>query len=226
EKLPDSVLFALERVRHESLAVRREGSQGRVSWLLRVAAVVFLAGMGWFYIRDGGQKQLVQLTALPGADGPGATEKNDYSELLRNVPYSEPQVSQKETGLKHSPVAQTVQGSPEAMPVARVSVISPSGAIVSTRPTVEWSSGDAPGQRYDVWILSSAGDYRSAPSLFKAENVVSPVEFSTLKPGRPEQGDALEPGLEYRVLICLAGKGRLAGVPASFRVAPKNPQRP
>jgi hypothetical protein len=248
EKLPESLLFALERARLEALEVRRRTAQGKVSWMLRIAAVVFCAGLGWFWVRDGSLEEMLQLTSRPGAVSPSTNGDLDYSQLLKEIPFPEelegtgnggysallkemesamagksgPQAARQDPSLKRPSVAQPAQGSQDAVSVAQVSVIFPIGAMVGTRPTVEWSSRDKPGQMYDVWILSASGDYRSAPGLFKAEKVVSPVEFSAFKRGRPEQGDALEPGMEYRLLVCLAGKGRLAGVPLPFRVAPKS----
>jgi hypothetical protein len=109
---------------------------------------------------------------------------------------------------------------PQPVRTARVVVTSPGDEIQSTRPRIAWTNRDAPGQRYDVWILPGSGDPLTVPALFKKENVVSPVEFARLesvKGGAGVEAPALEPGGEYRVLVCLAGAGRMAGVPVNFR---------
>lgn len=107
---------------------------------------------------------------------------------------------------------------PRSTATARVVVTSPGDSIASTRPTVAWNSKDALGQLYDVWILPGNGDHLTAKALFKAEKVVSPVQFAALKPASADA--ELHPGGSYRVLICLASAGRMAGVPVPFSVAP------
>lgn len=106
---------------------------------------------------------------------------------------------------------------------ARVVVTSPGDAITSTRPTIAWSSKDKPGQKYDVWILPAEGDHLTAPTLFVAKGVTSPVPFEQLQPGKDTAAPALQPGTSYRVLICLADAGRRAGVPIPFKVKPAAP---
>lgn len=112
---------------------------------------------------------------------------------------------------------------PVGTPTARVVITSPGDEISDTRPTVAWNSKDKPGQKYDVWILPAEGDFRdaaAAPTLFKAEGVTSPVAFDVFKPGQGVSDSALKPGTEYRVLVCLADAGRLAGVPVPFKIKP------
>jgi hypothetical protein len=103
---------------------------------------------------------------------------------------------------------------------AKITLTAPGSVTGSTQPDIAWESRDKPGQPYDVWILPAEGDHLTAPALFKAEAVTSPVTFAALKPGKGQTDAALKPGGDYRVLICLAGAGRLAGVPVTFKVSP------
>ncbi len=112
-----------------------------------------------------------------------------------------------------------LQFRPQSVRTARVVVTSPGDEIESTRPRIAWTSRDGASQRYDVWILPAEGDPLTVPALFKRENVVSPVEFSALEPGKGVLATALEQGTDYRVLVCLAGAGRMAGVPVHFRTS-------
>lgn len=109
---------------------------------------------------------------------------------------------------------------PKSTPTARVVVTSPGDEITDTRPTIAWNSKDKAGQKYDVWILPAAGDYLTAPVLFMTKGVTSPVTFDSLKPGKGMTDIALQPGTDYRVLVCLADAGRMAGVPIHFKVKP------
>jgi hypothetical protein len=109
---------------------------------------------------------------------------------------------------------------PPATPTARVVVTSPGDVISETRPRIAWNSKDKPGQKYDVWILPAEGDHLTAPALFVAKEVTSPVRLDEMKPGPEMLGAELEPGKDYRVLVCLAAVGRHAGVPVPFRVEP------
>jgi hypothetical protein len=70
-----------------------------------------------------------------------------------------------------------------------------------------------------VWILPEGADQKTAPSLFVAENVRSPLDFASLKPGpaNPEKEPALKPGTRYLALVCLAGGGRMAGITVPFQ---------
>ena len=102
--------------------------------------------------------------------------------------------------------------------VARVVITSPGDTIASTRPTIAWTSKDAPGQRYDVWILPANGDHLKVPALYKAENVISPVQFANFRSGKENPEPELQPGGSYQVLVCLAGSGRMAGVPVPFKI--------
>jgi hypothetical protein len=112
---------------------------------------------------------------------------------------------------------------PSDTPTARVVITSPGDVINDTRPTIAWTSKDKPGQKYDVWILPKEGDFRdavAAPTLFKAERVTSPVDFISFKLGKGVATPTLQPGTDYRVLVCLADAGRMAGVPIPFKVKP------
>lgn len=110
----------------------------------------------------------------------------------------------------------------EAIQVARVVITSPGDVVSTTRPRIAWTSKDTPGQRYDVWILPAKGDQRSAPTLFVAKGVTSPVEFAALKAGEGLTTAELQAGTDYRVLVCLADAGRMAGVPVPFKTAPSS----
>lgn len=109
---------------------------------------------------------------------------------------------------------------PREVGTAHVVITSPGDAISSTQPTIAWNSKDKPGQKYDVWILPSEGNHLEVPELFKAERVTSPVSFASLTPGKDIPQSTLQPGRDYRVLVCLADSGRLAGVPIAFKVNP------
>lgn len=107
---------------------------------------------------------------------------------------------------------------PRGTPTANVALTSPSATISDTQPVIAWNSKDKPGQKYDVWILPADGDHLTAPALFKAEKVTSPIAFTAMKPGKDITDTALKAGMDYRVLICLADAGRMAGVPVEFKV--------
>lgn len=116
---------------------------------------------------------------------------------------------------------QFIQPKPPAGTMARVTITSPGDLITTTRPTIAWTSKDRPSQRYDVWVLPEEGDHLTVAPLLVAEDVTSPVSFEKLRPetsviteGEPE----LEEGRAYRVLVCLADGGRIAGTPIPFRV--------
>ena len=109
---------------------------------------------------------------------------------------------------------------PTATPTARVVITSPGDVISETQPRIAWTSKDAPGPKYDVGILSAEGDHLTAPALFVAKSVTSPVSFTQLQPGPEAAATGLKPGTVYRVLVCMADAGRMAGVPIPFRVNP------
>lgn len=106
---------------------------------------------------------------------------------------------------------------------------SPMGTVTTTQPEIAWEN--APGKHYSVWILPKEGDYTTAPALFVAKNVRSPLPFSALKPGQdlPPDKKELDPDKEYRLLVCYhdagsAGPGeRIAGTPVPFRIVPAAP---
>lgn len=116
---------------------------------------------------------------------------------------------------------QFIQPKPPAGTMARVTITSPGDLITTTRPTIAWTSKDRPSQRYDVWVLPEEGDHLTVAPLLVAEDVTSPVSFETLRPEGAEQSGKegeLETGRAYRVLVCLADGGRMAGTPVPFRV--------
>ncbi len=105
--------------------------------------------------------------------------------------------------------------------MAKVTITSPGDLITTTRPTIAWTSKDRPSQRYDVWVLPEEGDHLTVAPLLVAEGVTSPVSFEKLRPEGMEQSGAiggLVSGRAYRVLVCLANGGRMAGTPVPFRV--------
>lgn len=107
---------------------------------------------------------------------------------------------------------------PHASATARVVITSPADEITETAPRIAWNSKDKPGQKYDVWILPGGADHLSAPALFVAKSVTSPLRFEDMQPGPGAGPVVLQPGTEYQVLVCLADAGRMAGVPVPFRV--------
>lgn len=109
---------------------------------------------------------------------------------------------------------------PSATPTAHVVITSPGDVISETQPRIAWTSRDAPGQKYDVWILPAEGDHLTAPALFVAKSVTSPISFTQLQPSTEVAATSLQPGTDYRVLVCLADVGRMAGEPIPFRVTP------
>ena len=104
----------------------------------------------------------------------------------------------------------------------KIVVLAPRGETGITKPTLVWEA--TPDQRYDVWILPPEGSHLQAPALFTAKSVRPPLDFSELKPA-PALADEsrptsrLEPGTDYRLLVCLADAGRVAGVAVPFRTA-------
>jgi hypothetical protein len=109
---------------------------------------------------------------------------------------------------------------PTSTPTARIVITSPGDVISETHPRIAWTSKDRPAQKYDVWILPAEGDHLTTPALFVAKSVTSPVSFTQLQPGAEAAATTLQPGTDYRVLVCLADAGRMAGVPVPFKVKP------
>jgi len=113
---------------------------------------------------------------------------------------------------------------PRILPKAGVSVADvellapdPSAPSPFADPVFVWESGDESGQRYDVWILPEGGDQLESEALYLAEDVVSPLPLRAMRRGGT-LATALPQG-GYQVLICLAGQGRLSGVPRPFAIA-------
>jgi hypothetical protein len=94
--------------------------------------------------------------------------------------------------------------------------MAPRGVTGFTAPSLVWTN--EPGRDYDVWILPPTGDVATVPALYKAEKKRSPLAFSDLRPA-PGAPAALQPGQDYRLLVCVASLGRHAGVAVPFSVA-------
>ena len=112
---------------------------------------------------------------------------------------------------------------PSAPSSKDIAVLAPRGDTGFTQPTIAWDA--RPDQRYDVWVIPADGDKNQVPALFVAKGVRPPVAFSDLKPtpalaeqSRPTS--RLEPDTDYRLLVCLADAGRIAGIAVPFRTAP------
>ncbi len=102
----------------------------------------------------------------------------------------------------------------KAPPIASAA-LAPRGSTGLTQPLIVWDN--KPDQKYDVWILPPEGSQTDAPALFTAKNVRSPIAFNDLKPTDAAQGQKeLQPGKPYRLLVCFASLGRLAGVTVPF----------
>ncbi|MEA3207976.1 MAG: hypothetical protein QOE70_1033 [Chthoniobacter sp.] len=104
-----------------------------------------------------------------------------------------------------------------------IAILGPRGETGFTQPLIVWDA--KPDQRYDVWILPPEGSHLDAPALFVAKGVRPPVAFAELKPtpSLPEQSrptTRLEPDTDYRLLVCFAEAGRVAGVAVPFHTAP------
>lgn len=123
-------------------------------------------------------------------------------------------------GVLATPAMLWLTRGPENVIATASPALAPRGETGMTQPTLVWEN--AAGQDYDVWILPEGADQQSAAALFVANEVRSPVTFSTLKPGpaNPEKAPALKPGTRYLALVCLAGKGRMAGVTVAFETSP------
>lgn len=101
-------------------------------------------------------------------------------------------------------------------------VLAPRGETGLAQPTLIWEA--EPNQRFDVWILPAEGSHVDAPALFVAKNIQPPVAFADLQPGPVLQGQtdasrALAPNTQYRLLVCIANAGRLAGTTFPFHTA-------
>lgn len=102
---------------------------------------------------------------------------------------------------------------------ASIAVLAPRGITGATQPRLVWDA--KPGQQYDVWILPPEGSHIDAPALFTAKNVRPPIAFSELKPGKGLEETSrptsrLEPDTDYRLLVCIANAGRVAGIAMPF----------
>jgi hypothetical protein len=103
-----------------------------------------------------------------------------------------------------------------------IAVLAPRGETGFTQPTFVWDT--KPGQKYDVWILPPGGS-PTDPALFTAKDVEPPLEFARLQPTPLANEETrpttrLEPGTDYRLLVCIAGAGPVAGIAVPFHTAP------
>jgi len=112
---------------------------------------------------------------------------------------------------------------PPAASSKDIVILAPRGETGFTQPTIAWDA--KAGQRYDVWILGAEGSHLDAPALYIAKGVQPPLSLAALQPGPALQGQpnpraTLLPGTDYRLLVCLADAGRIAGIAVPFRTAP------
>jgi hypothetical protein len=77
-------------------------------------------------------------------------------------------------------------------------------------------------QLYDVWVLPSDGPFEKVAAIFETKGVRSPVSFDRLVTAKPSPSGprGLEPGKDYRLLVCIAGAGRIAGTAVPFSTSP------
>lgn len=104
-------------------------------------------------------------------------------------------------------------------PMAKVTLLAPDPADPSpyADPVFVWDNKDAPGQRYDVWVLPKGGDQLTAKPLYVAKDTISPLPLAAME--KAEGANANLAGGDYELLICFAGVGRHAGVTRSFAIA-------
>ena len=104
-------------------------------------------------------------------------------------------------------------------PMAKITLLAPDPADPSpyADPVFVWDNKDAPGQRYDVWVLPKGGDQLTAKPLYVAKDTLSPLPLEAMK--KAEGVTTNLAGGDYELLICLAGVGRHAGVTRSFAIA-------
>ncbi len=90
----------------------------------------------------------------------------------------------------------------------------------ATQPTFAWTNAKDPGQLYDVWVLPADGsDAETAPAMFVAKNVRSPVSLAQMAPGpkeSPTKPLLLEKEKPHRLLVCLATVGKFGGDAVPF----------
>ena len=95
--------------------------------------------------------------------------------------------------------------------------LAPTGETGTQSPLIVWENATEPEQKYDVWILPKDGTQKDAEALFVSKGVRSPLELSQMKAA--SAGLELSPDEDYRVLVCYADKGRLAGTASPFKIA-------
>ena len=95
--------------------------------------------------------------------------------------------------------------------------LAPTGETGTKSPLIVWENAKEPDQKYDVWILPKDGSQKDAEALFVSKGVRSPLEFSRMKAARA--GMELEPEKDYRILVCYAEEGRLAGTASAFSLS-------
>jgi len=113
----------------------------------------------------------------------------------------------------HSPAPSVAGRSPR--------LLAPTGETSRTEPLIVWENAPDPTQLYDVWVLPPDGPFEKVPAIYEAKEVRSPVAFDQLAPapgsGAPRD---LQPGKDYRLLVCIARAGRIAGTAAPFSTSP------
>jgi hypothetical protein len=119
---------------------------------------------------------------------------------------------------------------PLAPPVAGRSprLLAPTGETSRTEPLIVWENAPDPSQLYDVWVLPPDGPFEKVPAIYEAKGVRSPVAFDRLAPPASASGVAhdLQPGKDYRLLVCIAGAGRIAGTAVPFSTSPAAASKP
>jgi len=101
-------------------------------------------------------------------------------------------------------------------------MLAPTGETRRTNPLIVWVNAPNPAQLYDVWVLPLKGPFEEVAAIYETKGVRSPVAFDRFVASKPGQGSppGLEPGKSYRVLVCIAGAGRIAGTAVPFTVSP------
>ena len=210
--IPSHALFVLERARRDALQAKGVASPVVVSMDKPGLPSVLSATSDRSSYAGGSRSNLLRWAAILVALGVVTWFVLPRGTPPANVALTSPTANVALTSSTAN-VARTSS-------TANVALTSPTATISDTQPVIAWTSKDKPDQKYDVWILPAEGDYLKAPTLFIAKGVKSPVAFASMKPGKDVADTALKAGIDYRVLICLADAGRMAGVPVSFTVKP------
>jgi hypothetical protein len=113
---------------------------------------------------------------------------------------------------------------PPAAPVAGRSprLLAPTGETSRTEPLIVWENAPDPSQLYDVWVLPPEGPFEKVAAIYESKGVRSPVAFDRLAPttSASETTRGLQPGKNYRLLVCISKAGRIAGTAVPFSTSP------